>query len=707
MRIDVADPGSERLSIVAALVGAGYDVATAELRDVVETRADLLVLAADAPGALAVLRRLRDDGRRPDVPVILLGTPEGTTPIPEGPGFGAELVLARPVDEDRLLAGVERLVRARGHQRSGTEARGLADRGLGGRGPSERPPGVPEHTLELRERDDPSGVSAILPAPPGPSSNDASVSEIEERPVTRPERKSSPSLRPSKPPTTGSHSQVERRSEAPVSVITTGSGSVSSSLSSSAEIAAPAPISEQLRNILIAADRRVFPGLAAIDVSIPAGEASARELVPDELFDDASPDSDAEDEGLFVVTPLASVLGRSVSSAPPRKTPPSEPPAEPEKNDKKTSPGTPLSLGAGIKAPSLPPTRLDPPAPPPLLDEEALGPADASGVRRLPIAAGVMLRALASIVSSRTSIRAAVRAEGLTIELVFARGELARVEGPVATAALARLGRSAADEAAAKARLAGLVERGELASVSEGLALARAEQDLLARVVALREGEAVFHPARDEDLPTRLGSTGRALGRVAAALEPSEAFALALAPLGANGRLEPTRALGGAVATFGIAPDLGRFFEAAPEGISRLELARATRIASELPGVAALLTTARALVLVRGRPERDEADVRAVGELVREHAARADDADYFTLLGLPGDADDAAVASAYAGRRAQLASLPLDELGLGALGPQRAIALAALDEAHEVLANSALRAAYARALGFPSTGPQA
>ncbi len=710
MRIDVADPGSERLSIVAALVGAGYDVSTAELRDVVETRADLLILAADAPGALAVLRRLRDDGRRPDVPVILLGTPEGTTPIPEGPGFGAELVLARPVDEDRLLAGVQRLVPTRGHPRAGADARSSGERGAGERGVGER---VPEHTLELRERDDPSGVSAILPAAPAPGSDpEASANEIDDRPATRSERRSSPALRPSRPPSTGvSQSQVERRSEAPVSVVTTGSGSVSSSISSSAEIASPAPISEQLRSILIAADRRVFPGLAAIDVGIPAGEASARELVPDELFDDAAPESDAEDEGLFVVTPLASVLGRSVSSVPssaPPRAAPSEPPlAEPEKNDKKTSPGTPLSLGAGIKAPSLPSPRLEAPAPPPVLDDEALGPADANGVRHLALAAGSMLRALASIVSSRASLRSVVRADGLSIELVFARGELARIQGPVSTAALARLGRSAADEAAATARLAGLVERGELGVASEGLALARAEQDVLARLVGLRSGEVVFHPSRDEDLPSRLGSTGRALGRIAASLDAAEAFALALAPMGGSGRLEPTRALGGALAAFGIAPDLGRFFEAAPEGVSRLELARASRIASELPGVAALLTAARALALVRGRPDADAAEVRAVAELVREHAARADDADYFTMLGVPDDADDAAVASAYSGRRAQLASLPLDELGLGSLGPERAVALAALEEAHEVLGNSALRAAYARALGSPAPLRQA
>ena len=55
----------------------------------------------------------------------------------------------------------------------------------------------------------------------------------------------------------------------------------------------------------------------------------------------------------------------------------------------------------------------------------------------------------------------------------------------------------------------------------------------------------------------------------------------------------------------------------------------------------------------------------------------------------------------------RLASLPLDELGLGSLGPERAVALAALEEAHEVLGNSALRAAYARALGSPAPLRQA
>lgn len=680
MRIDVADPGSERLAVVAALVGAGFDVATCELRDVDKTRADLLVLAADAPDALKMLRRLRDDGRRPDVPVILLGTPEGTTPIPEGPAFGAELVLCRPVDETHLVEGARRLLRERRAERSIVER-------------------VPEHTLELREReardqdegerDDPSGVSAIRSMDLEPSD------EGDRGGDERDDRKSAPAARPSSPPSPTGISQIERRSEIPLSAVTTGSGSVPGSTADFAQAA----ISDSLRALLAAADRRVFPGLAAIDVSIPAGEASARELVPDELFDDASPDAEGEDEGLFVVAPLASVLGASVSSAPPRAArPPSDPPAE---REKKTSPGTPLSLGAGFKLPNPLPPRAEALASIPM--DEALGPLDAADVRRLAILPGAMIRALAAIVLGRASVRAIVTSPALDAELTFSRGELARVAGPVARLALERMGRTAADEPSARARLTMGVERGELSSAAEALALARGERDLLARVALATSGEAVFHAARDEDVPARLGPTARLLGSIGAGARGACVDAL-LAPLGANGRLDATRALGGVVAALGVDADLARFFEAREDGVLRLELARASRLAAELPGVAALLVAAGALTITPGRAEVAEVDVRAIELVLREHAARADDADYFTILGVRDDATPTDIAAAHDGRSTMLRTLPLEELGLGALAPLRAAALAALDEARECLADDALRSRYARALAAGSPG---
>jgi hypothetical protein len=671
VRIDVADPGSERLTVVAALVDAGFDVSTRELRDVVETRADLLVLAADAPDALVMLRRLRDDGRRPDVPVVLLGTPDTAAPIPEGPGFGAELVLARPVDERRLVDGVKRLLRERRSDRA----------------PASH---APEQTMhldaDLGERDDPSGVSAIRPL------DDESE---------RDERRSAAPPRASQPPPTGV-SQIERRSEVPVSVVTTGSGS--SQVSSTADMGAQAPISDALRALLSAADRRVFPGLAAIDVSIPAGEASARELVPDDLFDDASPDVEGEDEGLFVVAPLAAVLGASVSSAPPRLRPPSEPPAE---RDKKTSPGTPLSLGQGFKIPNPLPPRNEGPPLATLTEDEALGPLDASGSRRLPLVPGAMLRALASIVLGRSSLRARVVSAGLEADLTFTRGELAKIEGPVAMLAIARIGRTANDEATARARLAMLVQRGELTAAGEALALSRAERDLFVQVACLGGGEASFQAARDDDAPARLGSTGRALAMAASDARAAHAVDAILAPLGALGRLDTTRALGGAAAALGIAPDLARFFDGEGDGTTRVALARAARIAPELPAMAALLVASGALTLASGRAA-EVADAAAVELTVREHALRADDADYFAILGVADAASDAEVETASAGRRTMLRMLSLDELGLGRLAELRDRGIAAIDEAHEVLADPQRRAAYARAIGRASAkGPGA
>ena len=69
------------------------------LADVPLTRADLVLMAGDVDGALAALKLLRDDGVEGDVPVILLGLPPGSAgEAPEGPAFGADAVLARPID---------------------------------------------------------------------------------------------------------------------------------------------------------------------------------------------------------------------------------------------------------------------------------------------------------------------------------------------------------------------------------------------------------------------------------------------------------------------------------------------------------------------------------------------------------------------------------------------------------------------------------
>src|SRR5699024_12032429 len=52
---------------------------------------------SDGQGVLGALKLLRDEGLYGDVPVILLGVPEGMEHRGDGPAFGADAVLARPV----------------------------------------------------------------------------------------------------------------------------------------------------------------------------------------------------------------------------------------------------------------------------------------------------------------------------------------------------------------------------------------------------------------------------------------------------------------------------------------------------------------------------------------------------------------------------------------------------------------------------------
>ena len=73
MRVLLVDPGSEGLLLSATLRGAGFEVVLGTLEQVPSAVCDVLVIAGDAPGALAALRALRDDGPHPDTKEHLAG----------------------------------------------------------------------------------------------------------------------------------------------------------------------------------------------------------------------------------------------------------------------------------------------------------------------------------------------------------------------------------------------------------------------------------------------------------------------------------------------------------------------------------------------------------------------------------------------------------------------------------------------------------
>ncbi len=740
MRIDVADPGSERLVIVAALAAAGFEVRAIEIRDLPETRADLVVLAGDARDALEALRTLRDDGARPDVPVILVGTPEGTDPIASGPGFGAERVLGRPVDEARLVEAVHLLLRARANDGSIVER-------------------VAELTLELAqreraaawrtgdeepERDDPSGVSAIHPMSAHDDVEGPSGDHVQDVPSSTSERPSSPARRPSVPPPPTGISVVERNdraSERPSSTaipssqqyILPGTGPGTGS-----DVVTPAAISDELRTLLSAADRRVFPSLAPVDVSIPAGEVSAVELVPDEFLDDAPfVDSEPEEEMLFLppVPPVptgwgAASANASASSsgspavaptAPASRAEGSSPDAEPAK---KTSPGTPGTVA------SRPPPRPAPTMvtggenrtasrrqelPRSLPDDASLGRPGADGIRRLAIEPGAMLRALVALVLHRSTTRVEVRAGRATepdVTLGFSRGELVSLDGPLHQQALALaqgvsgvpasspLGSSAVEELASKDRLVSLMERREVSVSGSAFLLAAAERALLSQVLRLDAGEACFCTAGEREAPSRLGRTGPLLLSLARSLEPSVLARLA----GEGAHLAPSRSFDSVCEALEAPRELVALFAGAADGVSPTDLARASFVMPGLVGMAGALFAGGGLSAL-SRQDDGGIDRRAAEGIVIEHARRAEDADYFTLLGVAQGATDSAIRDARDARVSLLAALPLDTLGLESLSASRRLAIEAVEEAAAALSSPRLRAAYARALmPAPPTG---
>jgi hypothetical protein len=225
VRVLLVDPGSEGLLLSATLRGAGFEVVLGTLEQVPSAVCDVLVIAGDAPGALAALRALRDDGPYPDTKVVLIGAPVGSSLPAAGPAFGADWALDRAQAAEGVVGAVQRVARSRelGEGRGGLRERTLD---LSGERSRLLPP--------LEEREPSSGEIEILRAP----SSERSASS----PAPAPEPEGS-----------------------------------------SVEIAFDAAISPALRALLHDADRRVFPHLPPVEPGLPRGEARARELAPEDL----------------------------------------------------------------------------------------------------------------------------------------------------------------------------------------------------------------------------------------------------------------------------------------------------------------------------------------------------------------------------------------------------------------------------------------
>lgn len=727
-RVDVWDPTSEGPWIVEQLRHEGLDVVGVGLADVVLTRADLVVMAGDAEGALGALKLLRDEGAHGDVPVILVGVPDGMEHHGEGPGFGADAVFARPVTFEPLISCVRRLLREVGSgpqvsevgvarvehtMRLSGEADGASSQVYELRSREGGPWRPREPTVQLGEGED---ASAVV--------THSRASDLPRELVRRAEERADVSWREPRERREGTGSRTPTGSRP-------GTGP-----SLGAEVPEPvippeqrAALSPWLHELLRAADRRVFPDRPPLALHLPAADEPPASLVPPELLEarafhiDEPVVDDPIDAFTYVGGPAVppAIHGSGADEEPSSSS--SEVPRE----SRKTSPEIPARRGAPEREPT--PTgaqsttgavhRAAPSPAAPLeietvewpVDDTVLGRSSPDGTRRGALGRGGALRLLWRVAQLGLDGTLELERDGApAVRMTFLAGELRALDGSVASLALEALRRrgrateAPADEAGAEAVLNRRVADGSLARFERDRLLREAREELLRELV--RAPRASFTLRRLDDT-----EPGRTLSRTRVLARPLRA-SLVEAARTALGAAEVRELLGPAPVALGLGPrrEAGLAAAELPFELVELLVRMEGRSLDDLlaaaptePGLAgALFALVAGDALVPTAPPEDAApppEARdAVRGLVDAAAELADDGDYFAILGVARDARDGALERAYEARRSELSALPLSLLGLSALEERRASALDALEEAFRALSDPRRRAAYAAAL---------
>lgn len=726
--VDIWDPSSEGAWIAKTLRQDAFEVRSIELADVPLTRAEVVLMAGDAPNALGALKLLRDDGLYGDALVVLLGVPSGMEHMGDGPGFGADLVLLRPIDLDSLADRIVALLDAQPAV-TGIQAP------------------IKERTLELPADLDPNDSQVLVRADyeepvsvwrPREPTLELSESEDEVSKIKGRSRISEPAptgSRISEPaPSTHSRGTESRRVEREGSRVSSfpgtgsrpGTGQEGSLDSPEREIPPDqrAELSPWLSDLLRRADRRVFPGRAPLSLHLPAADAPPEELIPPELLELASLGLDEP----IVYDPIDAFTYVGGPAVPPPAPLPAE--VDEEEEPVVTRPGRRLPSSEKEVPPDRPPherstatelpsVTFDPTAPRRSAwpeDDTVLGRPVAGRTRRGSLEPGGALRLLWRIAALGLDASCELRAEGMRgLELIFLAGELRAFEGPVALTVLEGLRRrgrateAPAQEPSAEAILQRYIDAGRLGRFERDRLMREARERLLRDLI--RSPSVDFElRSLDDTQPGRVLSRSRVLERpLRAALVTAAREALDVgrvrALLEPAGQAEPGLAFGprreAALAPAELPFEL-------VELIVRLEGRRLSDFLAAAPtetGLAGLLyalLSADALVVTEAPdPPSDDAR-RSVVALVEAAASRALDADYFAILGVAPDAGGPDVERAYRTRRAELEALPLETLGLGRLDGARREAIEALDEAHLALEDASRRVRYARAIGVLS-----
>ncbi len=295
------------------------------------------------------------------------------------------------------------------------------------------------------------------------------------------------------------------------------------------------------------------------------------------------------------------------------------------------------------------------------------------------------------------------------VRVTLVDGELRALSGDAALRVAAQLQRERrlaeipADESAAQQLLERRVAAGLLTRFDLERRLARAREELfhglLAATRARYELDALdparLDALRDAPLPLGRGLLARVVEGARRRLT-SARVAVLLGPV----RVLPTSECAARLAEAAVAPELVALFSE-PGGALLESLVAAAPAEEGVAGAVFALVYAGAL-RVEAAPAASpalthEAALAARTELLAL-AALAEDADYFTVLGVPRDAAPRELRAAYEQRARTVRALPLAALGLDALEPAREAVLVALDDALDVLGDARLRTRYASAL---------
>lgn len=440
-------------------------------------------------------------------------------------------------------------------------------------------------------------------------------------------------------------------------------------------------LSPRLDALLRAADRRLFPGEAPLDIRFPAGEESAAALVPDELLAEVSmpldPQEGADPLEAFTFVGSIDLLDTGAGRL-----------SAPVSSVSSNTPHTIIERGERS-------------VPPPASSSGSQSSVDLTREGLLP--AGGALRLLWQLRDSSTPSRVSLDVAGSAgLELTIDGDVLVDFAGPAhlrVADALRREGRlaaSAENEAAAIELLQEAIHRGLLDEFERDADVRRAREALIGEACMASETRFAVTSAKASVHHGAPWIARTVLEVAVAHLRRALPVRDALRWLDAkkSDRLVLASNFPARCRDAGLEPELFAAFERAAGG-SIGQLLSGMAATEGAAGALFALASADALRFEPGEAESPH-DAAALRALVTRANAVAREGTYFDVLGVKTTATAREIVEAYERLSRRLASIDL--LGLAELDGSRQESLEAIQDAFDVLRDERLRDAYSRGI---------